>query len=123
VGPSGGTSGAMGDKGPERARVAAAGVPVAAGSKGAVLDEDAAVAAAGRIGYPVMLKAAAGGGGMGMAVAADPPALRTEYAKVSALAQRLFGDPRLFVERYFPPGRHVEVQVLRLADGPVIALG
>ncbi len=123
VGPGAGAISAMGDKVSARATVAAAGVPVATGSTGAVATEDAAVAEAEQVGFPVMLKAAAGGGGMGMAVALDAPALRTEYARVSAFAQRLFGDPRLFVERYFPRVRHVEVQVLGLADGRVVALG
>ncbi|MGH3841507.1 MAG: acetyl-CoA carboxylase biotin carboxylase subunit [Pseudonocardiaceae bacterium] len=123
VGPDADAISAMGDKVAARQRVAAAGVPVAAGSADAVTTEEAAVAEAERVGFPVMLKAAAGGGGMGMAVAVDAPALRTEYARVSACAQRLFGDQRLFVERYFPRVRHVEVQVLGLADGRVIALG
>jgi acetyl-CoA carboxylase biotin carboxylase subunit len=123
VGPSAEAISAMGDKVAARETMAAAGVPVAPGSNGAVTEADAAVAEAARVGYPVMLKAAAGGGGMGMAVADDADAVRTEHARVSAFAQRLFGDPRLFVERYFPRVRHVEVQVLGLADGRVIALG
>ncbi|MDQ4010750.1 MAG: biotin carboxylase [Actinomycetota bacterium] len=123
VGPSAEAISVMGDKVSARDTVAAAGVPVAPGSDGAVAQQDAAVAQAQRVGFPVMLKAAAGGGGMGMAVAADVSALCAEHAKVSAFAQRLFGDPRLFVERYFPRVRHVEVQVLGLADGRVLALG
>jgi acetyl/propionyl-CoA carboxylase alpha subunit len=123
VGPDAAAICAMGDKVLARQRVAAAGVPVAAGSAEAVVTEEAAVAEAARVGFPVMLKAAAGGGGMGMAVAADPAALRTHYGRLSAFADRLFGDPRLFVERYFPRVRHVEVQVLGLADGRVVALG
>jgi acetyl-CoA carboxylase biotin carboxylase subunit len=123
VGPSAEAIAAMGDKVAARRRVAAAGVPVAAGSADAVTTEESAVAAAEQVGFPVMLKAAAGGGGMGMAVAVDTAAVRTEYGKVSAFAQRLFGDQRLFVERYFPRVRHVEVQILGLADGRVIALG
>ncbi|HJT02419.1 MAG TPA: biotin carboxylase N-terminal domain-containing protein [Pseudonocardiaceae bacterium] len=123
IGPDAAAISAMGDKVAARQRVAAAGVPVAAGSAGAVINEDSAVAAAEQVGFPVMLKAAAGGGGMGMAVAADAAAVRAEYGKVSAFAQRLFGDQRLFVERYFPHVRHVEVQILGLADGRVIALG
>jgi acetyl-CoA carboxylase biotin carboxylase subunit len=123
VGPDAAAISAMGDKVLARQRVAAAGVPVAAGSAEAVVTKDAAVAEAARVGFPVMLKAAAGGGGMGMAVAADAAALRTEFARLSAFADRLFGDPRLFVERYFPRVRHVEVQVLGLADGRVVALG
>ncbi len=123
VGPSAETISAMGDKVAAREIVAAAGVPVAPGSTRAVATEDAAIAEAERVGFPVMLKAAAGGGGMGMAVAADAATAHTEYTRVSAFARRLFGDPRLFVERYFPRVRHVEVQVLGLADGRVVALG
>jgi acetyl-CoA/propionyl-CoA carboxylase biotin carboxyl carrier protein len=69
-----------------------------------------------------MVKAAAGGGGMGMAVAADESALCTEYDKVRAFAERMFGDGSVLIERYFPRVRHVEVQILGLADGRVIAL-
>jgi acetyl-CoA carboxylase biotin carboxylase subunit len=123
IGPSAEAISAMGDKVAAREIVADAGVPVAAGSAGAVATEDVAVAEASKVGFPVMLKAAAGGGGMGMAIAADIATTRTEYARVSAFAQRLFGDPRLFVERYFPRVRHVEVQILGLADGRVVALG
>ena len=123
VGPSAEAISAMADKVTARDTVAAAGVAVAPGSDGAMTEADAAVAQAQRVGFPVMLKAAAGGGGMGMAVAADAGAVRTEHARVSAFAHRLFGDPRLFVERYFPRVRHVEVQVLGLADGRVVALG
>ncbi|MGH3866054.1 MAG: acetyl-CoA carboxylase biotin carboxylase subunit [Pseudonocardiaceae bacterium] len=123
VGPSAEAISVMGDKVAARDTVAAAGVPVAPGSTGAVSTQVAAVADAEKVGFPVMLKAAAGGGGMGMAVAADAETVRTEHAKVSAFAHRLFGDSRLFVERYFPRVRHVEVQVLGLADGRVVALG
>lgn len=123
VGPNPAAIATMGDKVRARETVAAAGVPVAAGSAGALDSEDAAVAEAERVGWPVMLKAAAGGGGMGMAVAADGATLRREYGRISAQAQRLFGEPRVFIERYFPRVRHVEVQVLGLASGQVIALG
>jgi acetyl-CoA carboxylase biotin carboxylase subunit len=123
VGPSAEAISAMGDKVTARHTMSAAGVPVAPGSSSAVTEADAAVAEAVRVGFPVMLKAAAGGGGMGMAVAADADAVRTEHARVSAFAGRLFDDPRLFVERYFPRVRHVEVQVLGLAEGRVVALG
>lgn len=123
VGPSPAAIATMGDKVSARETVAAAGVPVAAGSAGALEAEDTAVAEANRVGWPVMLKAAAGGGGMGMAVATDGATLRREYGRISAQAQRLFGDPRVFIERYFPRVRHVEVQVLGVTSGEVIALG
>ncbi|EEP72584.1 carbamoyl-phosphate synthase subunit L, ATP-binding [Micromonospora sp. ATCC 39149] len=123
VGPGADAITAMGDKINARNLMAAAGVPVAAGTTEPAADLDAAVAAAAGIGYPVMVKAAAGGGGMGMGVAADEAALRTEYDKVRAFAERMFGDGSVLIERYFPRVRHVEVQILGLADGRVVALG
>ncbi|MFI7213197.1 acetyl/propionyl/methylcrotonyl-CoA carboxylase subunit alpha [Micromonospora maritima] len=123
VGPGADAITAMGDKINARNLMAAAGVPVAPGTTEPAGDLDAAVAAAAEIGYPVMVKAAAGGGGMGMGVAADEAALRTEYDKVRAFAERMFGDGSVLIERYFPRVRHVEVQILGLADGRVVALG
>ncbi|QSB14855.1 biotin carboxylase [Natronosporangium hydrolyticum] len=123
VGPAPEAIAAMGDKINARNLMSAAGVPVAPGTVEPVPDADAALAAAAEIGYPIMVKAAAGGGGMGMAVAADEAALATEYAKVAGFAERMFGDPAVLLERYFPRVRHVEAQVLGLADGRVVALG
>jgi acetyl-CoA carboxylase biotin carboxylase subunit len=123
VGPGADAITAMGDKINARNLMAAAGVPVAPGTTDPAADVDAAVAAAGEIGYPVMVKAAAGGGGMGMGVADDEAALRTEYDKVRSFAERMFGDGSVLIERYFPRVRHVEVQILGLADGRVVALG
>ncbi|WP_213455739.1 acetyl-CoA carboxylase biotin carboxylase subunit [Rhizomonospora bruguierae] len=123
VGPGAEAITAMGDKINARNLMAAAGVPVAPGATDPAKDAAGAVAAAGQIGYPVMVKAAAGGGGMGMAVAADEAALRTEYEKVRGFAERMFGDGAVLIERFFPRVRHVEVQILGLADGRVVALG
>ncbi|GGS02165.1 biotin carboxylase [Micromonospora fulviviridis] len=123
VGPGADAITAMGDKINARNLMAAAGVPVAPGTTEPAADLDAAVAAAAEIGYPVMVKAAAGGGGMGMGVATDEAALRTEYDKVRSFAERMFGDGSVLLERYFPRVRHVEVQILGLADGRVVALG
>ncbi|MET8305605.1 biotin carboxylase N-terminal domain-containing protein [Micromonospora sp. NPDC005173] len=123
VGPGADAITAMGDKINARNLMAAAGVPVAPGTTDPAADLDTAVAAASEIGYPVMVKAAAGGGGMGMGVAVDEAALRTEYDKVRAFAERMFGDGSVLIERYFPRVRHVEVQILGLADGRVVALG
>ena len=122
VGPSAEAITAMGDKINARNLMAAAGVPVAPGSHDPAATVEAAIEAAATIGYPVMVKAAAGGGGMGMAVATDEAGLRTEYDKVRAFAERMFGDGSVLIERYFPRVRHVEVQILGLADGRVIAL-
>ena len=122
VGPSADAITAMGDKINARNLMAEAGVPVAPGSHDPAATVQAAIEAATTIGYPVMVKAAAGGGGMGMAVAADEAGLRTEYDKVRAFAERMFGDGSVLIERYFPRVRHVEVQILGLADGRVVAL-
>jgi acetyl-CoA carboxylase, biotin carboxylase subunit len=123
VGPSPEAIEAMGDKIRARNLVAAAGVPVSRGTTRPVGDVEEAVRSAHDIGYPVMVKASAGGGGMGMAVADDEGALRVELERVRGFAQRMFGDPSVLLERFFPRVRHVEVQVLGLADGRVVALG
>jgi acetyl-CoA carboxylase biotin carboxylase subunit len=123
VGPGADAITAMGDKINARNLMAAAGVPVAAGTTDPTANVDAALDAAATIGYPVMVKAAAGGGGMGMGVAADEAALRTEFDKVRSFAERMFGDGSVLIERYFPRVRHIEVQILGLADGRVVALG
>jgi len=123
VGPGAEAITAMGDKINARNLMAEAGVPVAPGTRDPAATADAALDAAATIGYPVMVKAAAGGGGMGMAVAADEAGLRTEYEKVRGFAERMFGDGSVLIERYFPRVRHVEVQILGLADGRVVALG
>ncbi|MBO0870884.1 MAG: biotin carboxylase, partial [Micromonosporaceae bacterium] len=123
VGPGAGAISAMGDKINARNLMAAAGVPVAPGTTDPARSADVAAAEAARIGYPVMVKAAAGGGGMGMAAARDEQALRAEYDRVSGFAERMFGDRSVLLERYFPRVRHIEVQILGLADGRVVALG
>ena len=113
----------MGDKISARNLMAEAGVPVALGTAEPVSDADDAIAEAKRIGYPVMIKAAAGGGGIGMTVAADAEALRAGFETTRSRAERFFGSPSILLERYITSARHVEVQVLGLADGRVIALG
>ncbi len=123
IGPSPEAIEQMGDKINARNVVAAAGVPVSSGTREPVATVDDAVSAARSIGYPVMVKASAGGGGMGMSVAGDEAALRVEFEKVRGFAERMFGDPSVLLERFFPSVRHVEVQVLGLADGRVVALG
>jgi acetyl-CoA carboxylase biotin carboxylase subunit len=123
VGPGADAITAMGDKINARNLMAAAGVPVAPGTTDPAATAEAAIEAATSMGYPVMVKAAAGGGGMGMGVAVDEAALRTEYDKVRGFAERMFGDGSVLIERYFPRVRHIEVQILGLADGRVVALG
>ncbi len=102
----------MGDKARARETAEAAGVPTIPGSDGAVEDAEEAARVAGEIGYPVALKAAGGGGGKGIRIAGDEDELRTQYATASREARGAFDDPRIYVERFVSPARHVEVQVL-----------
>jgi acetyl-CoA carboxylase, biotin carboxylase subunit len=113
----------MGDKINARNLMAKAGVPVATGTPDPVTDAEAAVQQAGRIGYPVMVKAAAGGGGIGMTAAGGPAELRAAFTTAQTRAERFFGSPEILIERYIEHARHVEVQILGLADGRVLALG
>jgi acetyl-CoA carboxylase biotin carboxylase subunit len=123
VGPSPDAIEAMGDKVKARNRMSAAGVPVAPGTEDPVADLAAAVAAAEDIGYPLMVKAAAGGGGIGMGVARDRAELESAFETARTRAERFFANPAILQERYVEHARHVEVQVLGLADGSVVALG
>jgi acetyl-CoA carboxylase, biotin carboxylase subunit len=123
IGPSPAAIDQMGDKIRARNLMAAAGVPVAPGTADPVADAGAAVAEAERIGYPVMVKAAAGGGGIGMSAAYDADGLRKAFDTARTRAERFFGSPEILLERYLARARHVEVQILGLADGRVLALG
>ncbi len=123
VGPGPDAMVAMADKVRARTTMAAAGVPVVPGTTDSVHDVDAAVAASRHLGFPLMVKAAAGGGGIGMAVAHDEAALRAAFASARSRAERFFSDPAILLERYVERARHVEVQVLGLVDGSVVALG
>jgi acetyl-CoA carboxylase, biotin carboxylase subunit len=123
VGPSPEAITAMGDKISARNLMADAGVPVAAGTREPVADVPAALLAAREIGYPLMVKAAAGGGGIGMGVAYDDDGLRAAFETARSRAERFFGSPAILLESYITGARHVEVQILGLADGRVVALG
>jgi acetyl-CoA carboxylase, biotin carboxylase subunit len=123
VGPPPAAMEQMGDKINARNLMERADVPVSAGSREPVPDAAAAQAEAERIGYPVMIKAAAGGGGIGMSAAADPEQLRTGFETARSRAERFFGSPAILLERFLPAARHVEVQILGLADGRTVALG
>jgi len=113
----------MGDKIRARNLMEQAGVPVSPGTREPVTDVAAAVIEAERIGYPVMVKAAGGGGGIGMGAAADEAGLRAAFETARSRAERFFGSPAILLERYVERARHVEVQILGLADGRVLALG
>jgi acetyl-CoA carboxylase, biotin carboxylase subunit len=123
VGPPPAAIDQMGDKINARNLMEQAGVPVSAGTHEPVADVAGALAAAQLIGYPVMIKAAAGGGGIGMSAAADPAQLTAGFETARSRAERFFGSPSILLERYVQRARHVEVQILGLADGSVLALG
>jgi acetyl-CoA carboxylase biotin carboxylase subunit len=123
VGPDPAAIEQMGDKIRARNLMERAGVPVSPGSREPVSDVTAALAEADRIGYPVMVKAAAGGGGIGMGVAQDQAGLQAAFETARSRAERFFGSPEILLERYVERAHHVEVQILGLADGRVLALG
>jgi len=123
VGPAPESMEAMADKVAARNLISAAGVPVAPGTRTAITDADEAVAQGRTVGYPLMVKASAGGGGIGMAEVRDEDGLRGAFDTASTRAQRFFGSPAILLERFLPAARHVEVQILGLSDGRVVALG
>ncbi|MBI3108982.1 MAG: acetyl-CoA carboxylase biotin carboxylase subunit [Candidatus Rokubacteria bacterium] len=123
VGPSAEAIRAMGDKVQARARAAALGIPVVPGPRGALAGPAEVAAAARSIGYPLLLKAAAGGGGRGMRVVRSAGELAEAFGTAHAEAQAAFGDGRLYVERFLEGVRHVEVQVLADRFGAAVQLG
>jgi 3-methylcrotonyl-CoA carboxylase alpha subunit len=122
VGPPAAAIKAMGSKSASKAAMAAAGVPVAPGYHGSEQSAQRLIEEAARVGYPLIIKASAGGGGKGMQVvnsAADVPAAVESAQRVARTA---FGDDRLLMERYFPRARHVEVQIFADSHGQTISL-
>jgi propionyl-CoA carboxylase alpha chain len=114
---------AMGDKIASKRIAVEAGVSTVPGHPDAIADPDEAVAAATKVGFPVMVKAAAGGGGKGMRTAHDPTELREALVRARSEAQSSFGDDRVFLERYVEQPRHIEIQVLADQHGNVVHLG
>jgi acetyl-CoA carboxylase biotin carboxylase subunit len=123
VGPSPAAIRAMGDKTEARRRMQAAGVPIVPGTTRPVADVAQARAEAARLGFPVLLKAAAGGGGKGMRLARDEGELVAAFPRAQSEAVKAFGAGELYLEKYLERPRHVEIQVLGDAFGRVVALG
>jgi acetyl-CoA carboxylase biotin carboxylase subunit len=123
VGPPPEAIDAMGDKTRARTVMMEAGVPVVPGTAAALADTAEATAVAEDVGYPVMLKAAAGGGGKGMRVVRDPEELVPAYEAASREARAAFGDGSVYVEKFLEGPRHIEIQVLADRHGAVIHLG
>ena len=123
IGPSPEAIELMGDKIAGRAAAIAHRVPVVPGSDASITDVDAAKRQAGDIGYPLLLKASAGGGGRGMRVVNEPSELESRLAAAGAEAEAAFSDSRIYMERYFPRVHHVEVQVFGDRHGNHVHLG
>ena len=123
VGPPAAAIAAMGEKTEARRRMTAAGVPVVPGTTEPVTSLAGARAAAKDIGYPILLKAAAGGGGKGMRRVTGPGALKAAMEQASSEALKAFGDGSVYIERLLERPRHVEIQVLADQHGTVMHLG
>jgi acetyl-CoA carboxylase biotin carboxylase subunit len=123
IGPSPQAIETMGDKAKARKTMIEAGVPVVPGSKEIITDEEVAAAVAEDIGYPVLIKASAGGGGKGMRVAQNSKELRSSIQAAQNEAQAAFGNSEVYLEKYVEEPRHIEIQILGDKYGNVIHLG
>lgn len=122
IGPSADIIEKMGDKLESRETMAKAGVPVVPGTKEGVSTLEEAVEAAEAIGYPLMLKASAGGGGIGMVRCENEQALSQQFASVKNRAKAYFGDDAVYLEKFIPASRHIEVQVFGDNQGNIVHL-
>ncbi|MEX0714224.1 MAG: acetyl-CoA carboxylase biotin carboxylase subunit [Pirellulales bacterium] len=122
IGPSHEAMRLLGDKNEARRLAREANVPTVPGSEGLIADERQAVEVAHRIGFPVLIKASAGGGGRGMRVASNDLALKSALQQAQAEAAAAFGDPSIYLEKYVENPRHIEVQILADQHGNVVHL-
>ena len=123
IGPSPAALRLMGEKDQARKAMAAAGLPIVPGSEGVVPDEASAFAEAARIGYPLLVKASAGGGGRGMRAVFHPEELPAGFDTARSEAQQAFGCPDVYLEKFLQRPRHIEFQVLGDRYGKVMHLG
>jgi acetyl-CoA carboxylase, biotin carboxylase subunit len=123
IGPTPENMRLMGDKISARQTVTKAGVPILPGTKEGVKTPDEAVKVAAGIGYPVIIKATAGGGGRGMKVVHSPASLPNAFAAARSEAQAGFGNPEVYIEKFCDRPRHVEIQIMADQHGNVIHLG
>jgi acetyl-CoA carboxylase biotin carboxylase subunit len=123
IGPSVYAIKSMGDKASARETMRKANVPVVPGTQGLVTEDEEAFKIAAEIGYPVIVKATAGGGGRGMRVANDKAGLATALQSARSEAAASFGDAGVYIEKYLKPIRHIEIQVMADSFGNVIHLG
>jgi len=123
IGPTPDMINRMGNKSLAKETMKQAGVPVIPGSEGILKDVQEAKKTAEAFGFPVIIKASAGGGGRGMRIVRDPAALENAYGQARAEAEAGFGNPDVYMEKYFENPRHIEVQLLGDSHGNVVALG
>ncbi len=123
IGPPASVIAAMGDKIASKELAVKAGIPVITGHGEPLTDEDEALVVADSIGYPVLLKPAAGGGGKGMRIVSAPDEMESAFSARRQETRKAFGDARVFMERYIERPRHVEMQILADDHGSVIHLG
>ena len=123
IGPSPEVIDCMGNKSVARNTMIAAGVPVVPGSKEPILEMAKGKAAAVKVGYPVMIKAASGGGGRGMRIAENEAEFESQFMTAQREAEKGFSDPTMYIERYVKEPRHIEFQILADAHGNVIHMG
>jgi propionyl-CoA carboxylase alpha chain len=123
IGPNAGAIAAMGDKIESKKAAARAGVSTVPGFLGEIADEKHAGKIAAEVGFPVMIKASAGGGGKGMRIAHSPEEVAEGFARARSEAKSSFGDERVFIEKFITDPRHIEIQVLGDKHGHVIHLG
>lgn len=123
IGPSAEVIKKMGDKAEAKKSMVAGGVPVIPGSEGVIHKEEDAKKLASEVGYPVILKAVAGGGGKGMRIVRDSTVLENSFMMARAEAEAAFGNPDLYLEKYVENPRHIEIQILGDQHGNVVHLG
>ena len=123
IGPSHEVIDCMGNKSAARNTMIVAGVPVVPGSKEPILEVTKGKAAAAKVGYPVMIKAASGGGGRGMRIAVNEEEFESQFMTAQREAEKGFSDPTMYIERYVEGPRHIEFQILADAYGNVVHMG
>ena len=123
IGPSSRAMQAMGDKNAARMFARKAGVPVTAGSDGIVETESDAIRIAKKIGYPVMIKASAGGGGRGMRTAHNEPSLKSAFHSARHEAEKAFGNEQVYIEKLIVNPHHIEFQIVADSHGRMVHLG